>query len=90
MLTLPTSVRVYIAAEPVDLRRGHDGLVAIVRNDVSVRHREPAAGSGARARGVGAAARSRPHRRWRRADQAARPAVTRSTEKPEPKESFHL
>jgi transposase len=33
MLTLPTSVRVYIAAEPVDLRRGHDGLVAIVRND---------------------------------------------------------
>jgi transposase len=33
MLTLPTSVRVYIAAEPVDLRRGHDGLVAIVRNE---------------------------------------------------------
>jgi transposase len=33
MLTLPTSVRVYVAAEPVDLRRGHDGLVAIVRNE---------------------------------------------------------
>jgi transposase len=32
MLTLPSSVRVYLAAEPVDLRRGHDGLVAIVRN----------------------------------------------------------
>jgi transposase len=33
MLTLPTSVRVYLAAEPVDLRRGHDGLVAIVRSE---------------------------------------------------------
>jgi transposase len=32
MLTLPSSVRVYLAAEPIDLRRGHDGLVAIVRN----------------------------------------------------------
>jgi transposase len=32
MLTLPSSVRVHLAAEPVDLRRGHDGLVAIVRN----------------------------------------------------------
>jgi transposase len=32
MLTLPASVRVYVAAEPVDLRRGHDGLAAIVRN----------------------------------------------------------
>ena len=32
MLTVPSSVRVYIAAEPVDLRRGHDGLVALVRN----------------------------------------------------------
>ncbi len=32
MLTLPASVRVYLAAEPVDLRRGHDGLVALVRN----------------------------------------------------------
>jgi hypothetical protein len=25
-------VRIYLAAEPVDLRRGHDGLFAIVRN----------------------------------------------------------
>jgi transposase len=31
MITLPTSVRVYLAAEPIDLRRGHDGLVALVR-----------------------------------------------------------
>jgi len=31
MITLPSSVRVYLAAEPVDLRRGHDGLVALVR-----------------------------------------------------------
>jgi transposase len=28
MLTLPSSVRIYIAAEPVDLRRGLDGLAA--------------------------------------------------------------
>lgn len=33
MLTLPASVRVYLAADPVDLRRGHDGLVTIVRSD---------------------------------------------------------
>jgi transposase len=33
MITLPSSVRVYLAAEPIDLRRGHDGLVAIVRRD---------------------------------------------------------
>jgi transposase len=32
VLTLPSSVRVYLATEPVDLRRGHDGLVAIVRS----------------------------------------------------------
>ena len=32
MLSLPPSVRVYLAAEPVDLRRGHDGLVALVRD----------------------------------------------------------
>jgi transposase len=31
MLSLPSSVRVYLASQPVDLRRGHDGLVAIVR-----------------------------------------------------------
>jgi transposase len=33
VLTLPSSVRVYLAAVPVDLRRGHDGLVTIVRNE---------------------------------------------------------
>lgn len=32
MLTLPPSVHIYMATEPVDLRRGHDGLYAIVRN----------------------------------------------------------
>jgi len=31
VLTLPSSVRVYFAAAPIDLRRGHDGLVGIVR-----------------------------------------------------------
>jgi transposase len=33
VLTLPSSVRVYLAAAPVDLRKGHDGLVAMVRNE---------------------------------------------------------
>jgi transposase len=32
MLTLPPSVHIYIATDVVDLRRGHDGLFAIVRN----------------------------------------------------------
>ncbi len=32
MLTLPPSVRVYLAATPVDMRRGHDGLMSIVQN----------------------------------------------------------
>jgi transposase len=32
VLTLPPSVRVHLAAEPIDLRNGHDGLVAIVRS----------------------------------------------------------
>ena len=31
MLTLPASVRIYVAAEPVDLRRGFDGLAAATR-----------------------------------------------------------
>lgn len=31
MLTLPSSVRIYVAAEAVDLRRGFDGLAAITR-----------------------------------------------------------
>ena len=32
MLTLPPSVRVYLALGPVDMRRGHDGLMAVVRS----------------------------------------------------------
>jgi transposase len=32
MLTLPPSVRIHLAATSVDMRRGHDGLVAVVRN----------------------------------------------------------
>jgi transposase len=30
VLTLPPSVRIYLAVEGVDLRRGHDGLSAVV------------------------------------------------------------
>lgn len=30
MLTLPPSVRVYLASHPVDMRCGHDGLMSIV------------------------------------------------------------
>lgn len=32
MLTLPPSVRIYLAAQPVDMRKGFDGLAAIVQN----------------------------------------------------------
>ena len=32
MLTLPAAVRIYVAAEPVDLRRGFDGLAAATRS----------------------------------------------------------
>jgi transposase len=31
MLTLPPSVQIYLAVGQVDMRRGHDGLAAIVR-----------------------------------------------------------
>jgi transposase len=31
VLTLPPSVRIYLAVGQVDMRRGHDGLAAIVR-----------------------------------------------------------
>jgi transposase len=31
VLTLPPSVRIYLATEPVDLRKGFEGLGAIVR-----------------------------------------------------------
>ena len=33
MLTIPPSVRIWLASKPVDMRRGHDGLMAIVRNE---------------------------------------------------------
>jgi transposase len=32
VLTLPPSVRIYLAVEKVDMRGGHDGLGAILRN----------------------------------------------------------
>jgi transposase len=32
VLTLPSSVRIYVAAEPVDLRRGFDGLASATRS----------------------------------------------------------
>jgi transposase len=32
MLTVPSSVQVWLAVEPVDMRRGHDGLSALVRS----------------------------------------------------------
>jgi transposase len=36
MLTLPPSVRIYLAVGRVDMRRGHDGLATIVRNQWKV------------------------------------------------------
>lgn len=41
MLTVPRSVRIFLATQPVDMRRGHDGLFAIVRNHW---HLDPFAG----------------------------------------------
>jgi transposase len=41
VLTLPSSVRIFVAAEAVDLRRGFDGLAAATR---SVIHEEPLSG----------------------------------------------
>ncbi len=32
MLTLPPSVKVYLASVLIDMRQGHDGLMAIVKN----------------------------------------------------------
>ena len=32
MLTFPPSVKVYFASEPMDMRRGFDGLAAVVRS----------------------------------------------------------
>ena len=36
MLTLPASVRIYLAAAPVDLRRGFDALSAAARSTIGV------------------------------------------------------
>jgi transposase len=36
MLTLPCAVRIYVAAEPIDLRRGFDGLAAAARSVIGV------------------------------------------------------
>ena len=41
MLTLPPSVKIYIAAQPVDLRRGFDGLAATTREVI---RRDPMSG----------------------------------------------
>ncbi len=41
MLTLPASVRIFVASAPVDLRRGFDGLAAATR---SLIHQEPLTG----------------------------------------------
>lgn len=41
MLTLPSSVHVYVAAEAVDLRRGFDGLAAATRELI---RRDPLSG----------------------------------------------
>lgn len=34
MLTLPPSVRIYLATTPTDMRKGHDGLRALVERDL--------------------------------------------------------
>lgn len=36
MLTIATGTRVYLASQPVDLRRGHDGLCALVRGTLDL------------------------------------------------------
>jgi transposase len=36
MLTLGAGAKVFLATEPVDLRRGHDGLCSLVRNQLSL------------------------------------------------------
>jgi transposase len=35
MLMLPRTVRVYVAVEPVDLRKGFDGLACVVRQVIA-------------------------------------------------------
>jgi transposase len=41
MLSVAAGAKVYLAAEPVDLRRGHDGLCALVRSQFKM---DPLAG----------------------------------------------
>jgi hypothetical protein len=36
MLTLPPSVRIFVAVHPVDMRRSFDGLAAIAREVVGI------------------------------------------------------
>ena len=36
MLTLPSSIRIYVAADPVDMRKAHHGLAAIVRDQLDL------------------------------------------------------
>ena len=33
MLSLPSSIRIFLARKPVDFRKAHDGLLAIVRDE---------------------------------------------------------
>jgi transposase len=42
MLTLPPSTRVFVAAQPADMRRSFDGLLALVRDFLG--HQDPFAG----------------------------------------------
>ncbi len=42
MLTLPASIRIFIACEPIDFRKAHDDLLAIVRAQFA---EDPFAGS---------------------------------------------
>ena len=42
MLSLPGSIRIFLATAPVDFRKAHDGLVAIVRDQL---HDDPFDGS---------------------------------------------
>jgi len=36
MLTLPTSVKIYLSAAPTDMRKAHDGLCALVEQQLKV------------------------------------------------------
>lgn len=36
MLSIPSSVRIYVALDPVDMRRSHHGLAAIVREQLGL------------------------------------------------------